>query len=179
MERPGCPPEFLNIPIPPGDPVFDPDQRGDVVLPFQRSRWDPKTGQSPSNPRDLVRPGRRAGREAGGVLGSEPGRVRSGEASQPPPTDTRLALASPYPPQLAAPGSPSWCPTDQRGDGLAGRQRHLWLLTLLERRAAELLRGTAGVGARPRLPPGCTGPSAHVDRARPRHRTARASGAVR
>ncbi|XP_054420993.1 dual oxidase 2 [Pteronotus mesoamericanus] len=54
VERPGCPAEFLNIHIPPGDPVFDPDRRGDVVLPFQRSRWDPKTGQSPSNPRDLV-----------------------------------------------------------------------------------------------------------------------------
>ncbi|XP_039744177.1 dual oxidase 1 isoform X1 [Pteropus medius] len=54
VERSGCPAEFLNIHIPPGDPVFDPDQRGDVVLPFQRSRWDPKTGQSPSNPRDLT-----------------------------------------------------------------------------------------------------------------------------
>ncbi|KAM7158614.1 dual oxidase 2 isoform 1-T3 [Molossus nigricans] len=54
VERPGCPAEFLNIRIPPGDPVFDPDRRGDVVLPFQRSRWDPKTGQSPSNPRDLT-----------------------------------------------------------------------------------------------------------------------------
>ncbi|KAM5337871.1 dual oxidase 2 isoform 4-T4 [Glossophaga mutica] len=54
IERPGCPAEFLNIHIPPGDPVFDPDRRGDVVLPFQRSRWDPKTGQSPSNPRDLI-----------------------------------------------------------------------------------------------------------------------------
>uniref|UniRef100_A0A2K5I8L0 NAD(P)H oxidase (H2O2-forming) n=1 Tax=Colobus angolensis palliatus TaxID=336983 RepID=A0A2K5I8L0_COLAP len=53
VETPGCPAEFLNIRIPPGDPVFDPDQRGDVVLPFQRSRWDPDTGQSPSNPRDL------------------------------------------------------------------------------------------------------------------------------
>ncbi|XP_004709549.1 dual oxidase 2 [Echinops telfairi] len=52
-DRPGCPAEFLNIRIPPGDPVFDPDRRGDVVLPFQRSRWDPETGQSPSNPRDL------------------------------------------------------------------------------------------------------------------------------
>uniref|UniRef100_A0A2K5ZIE7 NAD(P)H oxidase (H2O2-forming) n=1 Tax=Mandrillus leucophaeus TaxID=9568 RepID=A0A2K5ZIE7_MANLE len=56
VETPGCPAEFLNIRIPPGDPVFDPDQRGDVVLPFQRSRWDPKTGRSPSNPRDLYRP---------------------------------------------------------------------------------------------------------------------------
>ncbi|XP_076983864.1 dual oxidase 2 isoform X2 [Tamandua tetradactyla] len=54
VERPGCPAEFLNIHIPPGDPVFDPEKRGDVVLPFQRSRWDPKTGQSPSNPRDLT-----------------------------------------------------------------------------------------------------------------------------
>ncbi|XP_037690014.1 dual oxidase 2 [Choloepus didactylus] len=54
VERPGCPAEFLNIRIPPGDPVFDPQERGDVVLPFQRSRWDPKTGQSPSNPRDLT-----------------------------------------------------------------------------------------------------------------------------
>lgn len=54
VEKPGCPAEFLNIHIPPGDPVFDRDQSGDVVLPFQRSRWDPETGQSPSNPRDLV-----------------------------------------------------------------------------------------------------------------------------
>ncbi|XP_047396007.1 dual oxidase 2 isoform X1 [Sciurus carolinensis] len=54
VETPGCPAEFLNIHIPPGDPVFDPDQRGDVVLPYQRSRWDPETGQSPSNPRDLT-----------------------------------------------------------------------------------------------------------------------------
>ncbi|XP_022378029.1 dual oxidase 2 [Enhydra lutris kenyoni] len=54
VETPGCPAEFLNIHIPPGDPVFDPDRRGDVVLPFQRSRWDPETGRSPSNPRDLT-----------------------------------------------------------------------------------------------------------------------------
>ena len=66
VETPGCPAEFLNIYIPRGDPVFDPDKRGDVVLPFQRSRWDHKTGQSPSNPRDLVRPGSQGGGQAGG-----------------------------------------------------------------------------------------------------------------
>lgn len=55
VKTPGCPAEFLNIRIPPGDPVFDPDHHGDVVLPYQRSRWDPETGRSPSNPRDLVR----------------------------------------------------------------------------------------------------------------------------
>nr|Q8CIY2.1 RecName: Full=Dual oxidase 1; Flags: Precursor [Rattus norvegicus]AAN33120.1 dual oxidase 1 [Rattus norvegicus] len=54
VETPGCPAEFLNIYIPRGDPVFDPDKRGNVVLPFQRSRWDRSTGQSPSNPRDLT-----------------------------------------------------------------------------------------------------------------------------
>lgn len=66
VETPGCPAEFLNIYIPRGDPVFDPDKRGDVVLPFQRSRWDRTTGQSPSNPRDLVsQTGRQEGRQAG------------------------------------------------------------------------------------------------------------------
>ncbi|XP_027624992.1 dual oxidase 2 [Tupaia chinensis] len=50
IETPGCPAEFLNIHIPPGDPVFDPHQSGDVVLPFQRSRWDPNTGRSPAGP---------------------------------------------------------------------------------------------------------------------------------
>lgn len=74
VETPGCPAEFLNIYIPRGDPVFDPDKRGNVVLPFQRSRWDRNTGQSPSNPRDLVRPDsqRQEGREAGGNLRLDP-----------------------------------------------------------------------------------------------------------
>ena len=67
VEKSGCPAEFLNIHIPPGDPVFDRDQSGDVVLPFQRSRWDPETGQSPSNPRDLVS----AAGGGGGLAGPE------------------------------------------------------------------------------------------------------------
>jgi hypothetical protein len=138
VETPGCPAEFLNIHIPPGDPVFDPDQRGDVVLPFQRSRWDPETGQSPSNPRDLVRRGRRAGPGAWELGGTE---------RLPDP-------ARPRPPRALA---------DQPGDRLAGRQRHLWLLALVERRAAQLLRRTAGVRVRPRLPPGLAGLPAHVD----------------
>uniref|UniRef100_A0A8C3RBI4 NAD(P)H oxidase (H2O2-forming) n=1 Tax=Cyanoderma ruficeps TaxID=181631 RepID=A0A8C3RBI4_9PASS len=51
-EKPGCPAEFLNIHIPPGDPVFDPAGTGGVVLPFQRIRWAAETGQSPNNPRE-------------------------------------------------------------------------------------------------------------------------------
>ncbi|XP_061825723.2 dual oxidase 1 [Nerophis lumbriciformis] len=51
---PGCPPEFMNIPVPRGDPVFDPTGTGEVLLPFQRGKWDKDTGQSPSNPRTQV-----------------------------------------------------------------------------------------------------------------------------
>ncbi|KAL6106580.1 duox2 [Pungitius sinensis] len=51
---PGCPPEFMNIPVPKGDPVFDPSSTGKVLLPFQRGPWDKNSGQSPSNPRTPV-----------------------------------------------------------------------------------------------------------------------------
>ncbi|NXN55061.1 DUOX2 oxidase, partial [Rynchops niger] len=51
-EKPGCPAEFLNIHIPPGDLVFDPAGTGEVVLPFQRTQWAMETGQSPNSPRE-------------------------------------------------------------------------------------------------------------------------------
>ncbi|XP_061578582.1 dual oxidase 1 [Cololabis saira] len=51
---PGCPPEFMNIQVPRGDPVFDPTATGTVILPFQRGPWDKESGQSPSNPRTQV-----------------------------------------------------------------------------------------------------------------------------
>ncbi|XP_042268972.1 dual oxidase 1 isoform X1 [Thunnus maccoyii] len=51
---PGCPPEFMNIPVPKGDPIFDPTATGKVMLPFQRGPWDKESGQSPSNPRTQV-----------------------------------------------------------------------------------------------------------------------------
>ncbi|XP_066491545.1 dual oxidase 2 [Tiliqua scincoides] len=50
----GCPTEFLNIPIPQGDPVFDPSGSGDVILPFQRMQWAFGTGQSPNSPREQI-----------------------------------------------------------------------------------------------------------------------------
>ncbi|XP_029992823.1 dual oxidase 1 isoform X2 [Sphaeramia orbicularis] len=52
--NPGCPPEFMNILVPKGDPVFDPAATGQVLLPFQRGPWDKESGQSPSNPRTQV-----------------------------------------------------------------------------------------------------------------------------
>lgn len=51
---PGCPPEFMNIPVPKGDPVFDPTAIGEVLLPFQRGPSDKNSGQNPSNPRIQV-----------------------------------------------------------------------------------------------------------------------------
>lgn len=53
-EKPGCPAEFLNIRIPSGDLVFDPEGTGAVVLPFQRIHWALETGQSPNSPREQV-----------------------------------------------------------------------------------------------------------------------------
>ncbi|XP_073475001.1 dual oxidase 1-like [Aquarana catesbeiana] len=50
-EMPACPAEFLNIDIPPGDQVFDPENKSNVVLPCQRVRWYPDTGKSPNSPR--------------------------------------------------------------------------------------------------------------------------------
>uniref|UniRef100_A0A3P8XH77 NAD(P)H oxidase (H2O2-forming) n=1 Tax=Esox lucius TaxID=8010 RepID=A0A3P8XH77_ESOLU len=51
---PGCPPEFMNIPIPEGDPIFDPQRTGRVLLPFQRGPWDKHSSQSPNYPRTQV-----------------------------------------------------------------------------------------------------------------------------
>ncbi|XP_051776570.1 dual oxidase 1 [Erpetoichthys calabaricus] len=49
--RSGCPPEFFNIKVPSGDPVFDPDKSGNEQIPFMRSQWSKDTGKSPNNPR--------------------------------------------------------------------------------------------------------------------------------
>lgn len=54
VRTPGCPPQFMNIKVPKGDPVFDPNATGKVRLPFQRGQWDKLSGQSPSNPRAQV-----------------------------------------------------------------------------------------------------------------------------
>ncbi|XP_023650803.1 dual oxidase 1 [Paramormyrops kingsleyae] len=50
-KRPGCPPEYMHIAVPIGDPVFDPNSTGKVLLPFQRAQWDHESSQSPNNPR--------------------------------------------------------------------------------------------------------------------------------
>ncbi|XP_072529795.1 dual oxidase 1 [Salminus brasiliensis] len=53
--RPGCPPEFMHIPVSPDDPVFGSNSTSHkVLLPFQRAQWDHETGKSPNNPRTQV-----------------------------------------------------------------------------------------------------------------------------
>ena len=53
-QRAGCPPEYFNIPIPKGNPLFDPEGHGGRVLPFLRTRYDMRTGKSPHAPREQV-----------------------------------------------------------------------------------------------------------------------------
>ena len=51
-QRPGCPPEYENIPIPSGHYLYN---RGVKVMPFLRTRYDMTTGYSPNVPREQVR----------------------------------------------------------------------------------------------------------------------------
>ncbi|CAL1526685.1 unnamed protein product [Lymnaea stagnalis] len=52
-QRPGCPIEYLNIPVP-KDHKYNPDQIDDLEMPFLRSRYDQRTGFSPNNPRQQL-----------------------------------------------------------------------------------------------------------------------------
>ena len=44
----------LDIPVPRGDPSFDPAGLGNKVIPLNRSRFDPATGTSSTNPRQQI-----------------------------------------------------------------------------------------------------------------------------
>jgi hypothetical protein len=48
------PAESFNIPIPAGDPIFDPMNTGTQVMAFQRSKYDPATGIGAGNPREQI-----------------------------------------------------------------------------------------------------------------------------
>ena len=48
------PPESAPIPIPAGDPAFDPDGNGDAVMSFNRSLYDLDTGTGVANPRQQI-----------------------------------------------------------------------------------------------------------------------------
>ncbi|KAL2093373.1 hypothetical protein ACEWY4_010685 [Coilia grayii] len=52
--RPGCPPEFMHISVPEGDPVFHWNATPAPLLRFHRGQWDHDTGKSPNNPRTQV-----------------------------------------------------------------------------------------------------------------------------
>jgi len=46
--------EHFNIPVPAGDPFFDPAGTGNAVIPLDRSEYDPASGDSPGNPRQQM-----------------------------------------------------------------------------------------------------------------------------
>ena len=48
------PRERLPIPVPTGDPSFDPTSTGAMTIAMSRSNWDPATGTSTANPRQQV-----------------------------------------------------------------------------------------------------------------------------
>ncbi|KAL8598120.1 hypothetical protein ACOMHN_030406 [Nucella lapillus] len=53
VQRPGCPREFLNVPVPKGH-VYNPDNKSDLAMPFLRSRYNQRAGHSPNNPRQQL-----------------------------------------------------------------------------------------------------------------------------
>ncbi|KAK3098182.1 hypothetical protein FSP39_016935 [Pinctada imbricata] len=115
VQRPGCPFEYENIPVPKGHPRFDVNDLGNVAIPFLRSRYDSRTGYSPNNPRQQINeisayldgtlfygPGKAwtdAIREFRG------GRLLADNSSKPlqeqfpAPNDFRLPFANPPPPR--------------------------------------------------------------------------------
>ena len=48
------PQETMDISVPMGDPDFDPARTGEMVIPFDRSLYDHRSGDSPDNPRQQV-----------------------------------------------------------------------------------------------------------------------------
>ena len=48
------PREAFNVAVPKGDKLFDPQSTGTQVIPLSRSKSDPTTGQSPTNPRQQI-----------------------------------------------------------------------------------------------------------------------------
>lgn len=51
-QRPACPPEYFNINIPENHPYRI--KPGHSEMPFLRTRYSHRTGQSPNNPRQQV-----------------------------------------------------------------------------------------------------------------------------
>jgi hypothetical protein len=50
----GSPAESFNVPVPAGDPYFDPSDTGTQVISLNRSQYDPATGTAADNPRQQV-----------------------------------------------------------------------------------------------------------------------------
>lgn len=69
-----APPEFFNIPVPAGDPFFDPGATGTQEIELERSEHDPASGTGIGNPREQVN-NITAYIDASNVYGSDPVRA--------------------------------------------------------------------------------------------------------
>lgn len=68
------PAQPANIPVPAGDPFFDPGNTGTQVIGFNRSNYDPATGTGPANPRQQMNQVT-SWIDASNVYGSDAGRA--------------------------------------------------------------------------------------------------------
>ena len=70
------PPESVDIVVPAGDPFFDPEGIGNVIISFNRSIYAPSTGIDPANPREQINE-ITAWIDASNVYGSDTERARA------------------------------------------------------------------------------------------------------
>ena len=108
-QRPGCPPEYHNIPIPACDPLYDPECAGNKAMPFRRARYHLETGRGPALPRNQLNeitpwidgnimygPGKAW---ADAIRSFEGGRLADdGTGLYPPKNDIGLPFANPHVP---------------------------------------------------------------------------------
>jgi len=74
LTEPAHPAEPSDIPVPAGDPFFDPFATGTQLIPLSRSLWSPTTGTGPGNPRQQVNQ-ITAFIDASNLYGSDPARA--------------------------------------------------------------------------------------------------------
>eukprot|EP00039_Didymoeca_costata_P021695 m.345210 g.345210 ORF g.345210 m.345210 type:complete len:677 (+) comp25905_c0_seq1:127-2157(+) len=136
------PKEAANIPVPLGDPYFDPMSTGTMEIGFSRSQWDATTGTSPANPRQQFS-GITAFVDASNVYGSDVaratwlrehvgGRLKTTAGGLYPPLNTEQI-------DNAMPGSSQYVVGDVRGNEQVGLLAvHTMFVREHNRIAAEL-----------------------------------------
>lgn len=139
--------EPFYIAIPPGDPVFDPDEQGGIYMPFERSLYDYLSGTDPSNPRQQIN-AITSWLDASMVYGSDPARaawLRQGIAGRlkvtPHPTGDLLPFNDGTIPNAGGPGTDLFVAGDVRANEHAILTSLHTLFVREHNRQAALLAG--------------------------------------